>query len=61
MSANHEQKKKYLGRMTEPGQTKPLIAAYCVSGIEFFSYDSIIYLKMKPIYIYIKSLALVLT
>ena len=39
LSANHEQKKKYLGRMTEPGQTKPLIAAYCVSGIEFRNFS----------------------
>lgn len=31
LAANHEQKKKYLGRMTEPGQEKPLISAYCVT------------------------------
>ncbi|RMZ93340.1 medium-chain specific acyl- mitochondrial [Brachionus plicatilis] len=30
-AGNHEQKKKYLSRMVEPGQEKPLMSAYCVT------------------------------
>lgn len=31
LAGNEEQKKKYLGRCVEPGQEKPVIAAYCVT------------------------------
>ncbi|CAF0744410.1 unnamed protein product [Brachionus calyciflorus] len=31
IAGSEEQKKKYLGRMVEPGQEKPLMSAYCVT------------------------------
>lgn len=31
IAGNEEQKKKYLGRMVEPGQEKPVMCAYCVT------------------------------